>query len=103
MKIITPYLSKLFKNNGVARGWLYIINCFAAVITADLVLLASLLAQDPHFLDNTPLIVCLVFILKTLFQSILLTSNTMRAYIDQHLSRKPDQPEPPKSEQSNVS
>lgn len=87
------YFRKLFTNNGVARGWLYVIIAFAAAIGDDLWALAEwliahremLIAKEIHPLVDIPIAVSALSA-KALMACVAV-GNVMRAYLDQHLSK----------------
>ncbi len=95
------YFKRLFTNNGVARGWLYIIIAFAAVVGDDLWALFEwlvanremLIAKDIHWVVDLPIAIS-ALTAKALMACVAV-GNVIRAYLDQHLSK-------PKNENSNT-
>lgn len=86
------YFTKLFKNNGVARGWLYIVIALATNLGDDLYAAGQWLVENREMLINRPFswvdiptvsaIVCAKVALAAAA-----AGNTLRAYMDQHLTR----------------
>jgi len=87
------YLKKLFTNNGVARGWLYVIIAFAAAVGDDLWSLAEwlitnrdmLAAKEIHWHIDIPIAISALGA-KALMAGVAV-GNVIRAYLDQHLAR----------------
>lgn len=87
------YFKRLFTNNGVARGWLYVINTAATMLAVDLLAFggwlythhASLRDYQIDWLVDS-LLVAAIVIGKLLSVAAGIT-NTIRAYLDQHLSK----------------
>lgn len=87
------YFKKLFTNNGVARGWLYVIIAFAAAVGDDLWALAEwlvvnremLIAKEIHLTVDIPIAVSAIGA-KALYAAVAV-GNVIRAYLDQHLTR----------------
>lgn len=87
------YFKKLFTNNGVARGWLYVIIAFAAVTGDDLWALAEwlianrnkLIEREIHWFVDLPIVVSAI-LAKALYACVAV-GNVIRAYLDQHLSK----------------
>lgn len=87
------YLKRLFKNNGVARGWLYVITTLALALGDDAYEFGRwlveqrdmLIARDVSIVDGFAL-----FFLSggKIFLAFGAALNTLRAYLDQHLSKK---------------
>lgn len=88
------YIRKLFTNNGIARGWLYVVNTAAAMLAVDLLALGAWLFTHHAALRDykidwllDPLLVMAIVVGKLLSVAAGVT-NTVRAYLDQHLSKK---------------
>jgi len=87
------YFKKLFTNNGVARGWLYVIIAFAAVTGDDLWALAEwlianrnkLIEREIHWFVDLPIAISAI-LAKALYACVAV-GNVIRAYLDQHLSK----------------
>lgn len=87
------YFKKLFTNNGVARGWLYVIVAFAAVTGDDFWALAEwliahrdkLIERQIHWFVDLPIVLSAVAA-KFLYACVAV-GNVIRAYLDQHLAR----------------
>lgn len=87
------YFKRLFTNNGVARGWLYIIIAFAAAVGDDLWALAEwlvanremLISKEIHPIVDIPIAVSALSA-KALMACVAV-GNVIRAYLDQHLTR----------------
>lgn len=87
------YLKRLFKNNGVARGWLYVVNTAATMLAVDLLAFGAWLYTHHgqlrdyqiDWLLDTLLVVA--FVLGKLLSVAAGITNTLRAYLDQHLSK----------------
>lgn len=87
------YLRKLVKNNGVARGWLYVVNTAATMLAVDLLAFGSWLYTHHGSLRDyqidwlvDPLLI-LAFVVGKLLSVAAGVTNTIRAYLDQHLSK----------------
>lgn len=87
------YFKQLFTNNGIARGWLYVIIAFATAVGDDLWALAQwlvanremLAANEIHWFVDLPLVIA-AFSAKALMACVAV-GNVIRAYLDQHLTR----------------
>lgn len=87
------YFKKLFTNNGVARGWLYVIIAFATAVGDDLWALAEWLAanremlatKEIHWRVDFPIVVSALGA-KALMACVAV-GNVIRAYLDQNLGR----------------
>lgn len=85
------YIKKLFTNNGVARGWLYIIIALAATVGDDLWALGEwlianrdmLIAREIHWSVDIPIVFSLMG--AKLLLAFVSVGNVIRAYLDQHL------------------
>ena len=87
------YFAKLFTNNGVARGWLYVIIAFATAVGDDLWALAEwlianremLIAKEIHWPIDLPIAISALG--SKALMACVAVGNVMRAYLDQHLTR----------------
>lgn len=87
------YFRKLFTNNGVARGWLYVIIAFAATVGDDLWALGQwlvenrnmLITHEIHWSVDIPIVLSLGG--AKILMAFVAVGNVIRAYIDQHLTR----------------
>jgi hypothetical protein len=87
------YLQRLFKNNGVARGWLYVITALALSLGDDAYEFGKWLVDQREMLIAREMSIfdgCALFFLSggKLFLAAGAALNTLRAYLDQHLSKK---------------
>lgn len=90
---MNQWLKDLFKNNGKARGVLYLSISALSVIAADLTSLSAWLLivrtkLKDYEIDWVDYVIAIVFVAKTLTVAALVSGNTLRAFIDQHLSRE---------------
>lgn len=86
------YLQRLFKNNGVARGWLYVITALALALGDDLYEFGKWLVENRAMLIERPFAwvdpVTMMFLGGG--KAILAIGSalmTLRAYLDQHLTK----------------
>lgn len=94
------YIKLLFRNNGIARGWMYLIAAAGGVIVADLGVLGAWLWSNWDFVSenigNWVLwLVTLVYVAKTVISAGIQGIVAIRAYLDQHLSKPPKEPHEP--------
>lgn len=86
------YLRKLLKNNGIARGWLYVITTLALALGDDMFEFGNWLVANREMLISREFsafdIPTLGFLAGgKIFLAIGAALNTLRAYLDQHLSK----------------
>ena len=87
------YLKRLFKNNGIARGWLYVITTIAFALGDDAYEFGRWLVEQREMLITRDVSIVDGFALFFLsggkiFLAVGAALNTLRAYLDQHLSKK---------------
>lgn len=86
------YLRKLVKNNGVARGWLYVVTTLALTLGDDMYEFGQWLVANRDMLLARDLVVLdlptFTFLAGgKVFLALGAALNTLRAYLDQHLSK----------------
>lgn len=86
------YLRRLFKNNGLARGGLYIIIALATNLGDDLYQASTWLMDNRDTLLARPFtavdaLAGSALVVSKLVLAIAAAGNVIRAYMDQHLSR----------------
>ena len=86
------YLKRLFRNNGVARGWLYVITTVAFALGDDAYEFGRWLVEQRDMLITRDVSIVDGFALFFLSGGKILLAvgaalNTLRAYLDQHLSK----------------
>jgi hypothetical protein len=96
------YLKRLLRNNGIARGWLYIITTLALAIGDDMYEFGRWLVDNRETLIARELSVfdgiSLAFLSGgKVFLAIGAALNTLRAYLDQHLSKAKNEDKTPTS------
>jgi hypothetical protein len=96
------YLKRLLRNNGIARGWLYIITALALAIGDDMYEFGRWLVDNREMLIARELSVfdgiSLAFLSGgKVFLAIGAALNTLRAYLDQHLSKTKNEDKTPTS------
>lgn len=89
------FLASFFKNNGHLRGGLYIMCSVLPILGADLALLCVWLMQHRGKLIDMPVtridvLIVLAIIARFVVGYASTGFVTLRAYLDQHLSRNPD-------------
>lgn len=88
------YLQRLFKNNGIARGWLYVVNTAATMLAVDLLAFGAWLYTHHNQLRDYQIdwlldsLLVAAFVVGKLLSVAAGVTNTLRAYLDQHLSKK---------------
>lgn len=87
------YLQRLFKNNGIARGWLYVVNTAATMLAVDLLAFGAWLYTHHNQLRDYKIdwlldtLLVAAFVIGKLLSVAAGVTNTIRAYLDQHLSK----------------
>lgn len=87
------YLKRLMRNNGIARGWLYVINTAATMLAVDLLAFGAWLYTHHGQLRDYQIdwlvdsLLVTAFVLGKLLSVAAGVTNTVRAYLDQHLSK----------------
>ena len=87
------YLKRLFRNNGIARGWLYVVNTAATMLAVDLLAFGAWLYTHHSQLRDYQIdwlldtLLVAAFVIGKLFSVTAGVTNTIRAYLDQHLSK----------------